>query len=61
MDKSRKGQGMKNRKIQLGFIARRKRLQDKNTLALLRPTNLRGNAWKDLLTRIMKITLQEKG
>ena len=32
-----------------------------NTLALSRPMNLRGNAWKDLLTRIMKIILQEKG
>ena len=31
-----------------------------NTLALLKPMNLRGNAWKDLLTRIMKTTSQEK-
>ena len=31
-----------------------------NTLALLRPTNLQGSAWKDLFTSIMKIILQEK-
>ena len=31
-----------------------------NTLALLRPMNLRGSAWKDLLTKIMKTTLQLK-
>ena len=32
-----------------------------NTLVWLRPTNLWGIAWKDFLTRIMKIILQEKG
>ena len=32
-----------------------------NTLVLLRTTNLWENAWKDVLTRIMKIILQEKG
>ena len=31
-----------------------------NTLALLKPMNLRGNARKDLLTRILKIILHEK-
>ena len=30
------------------------------TLVLLKPTNLWGYAWKDLITRIMQITLQEK-
>ena len=30
-----------------------------NTLALLRPMNLRGSTWNDLFTRIMKIILQE--
>ena len=30
-------------------------------LKLLKPMNLRGSAWKDLLERIMKIILQEKG
>ena len=37
-----------------------KRIARQNTLALLRPMNPRGSAWKDLLTRIMKIILQEK-
>ena len=32
-----------------------------NTLVVLKPMNLWGNAWKDLFTRIMKIILQEKG
>ena len=32
-----------------------------NTFALLKLVNLWGNAWKDLLTRITKIILQEKG
>ena len=36
------------------------RIARQNTIALLRPTNQRGSAWKDLITRIMKIILQEK-
>ena len=31
-----------------------------NTLALLRPVNLRGSAWKELFADIMKIIMQEK-
>ena len=37
-----------------------KRIARQNTLALLRPMNLRGSTWNDLFTRIMKIILQEK-
>ena len=37
-----------------------RRITRQNTPALSRPMNLRGSAWKDLLTRIMKIMLQEK-
>ena len=43
------------------LVALKRGLQDKNTFALLRPMNLRGNAWKDLFTRMMNIILQEKG
>ena len=41
-------------------IKTKKQIARQNTLALLRPINLRGRAWKDLFTRIMKIILQEK-